>query len=144
MASVLWLSAAGCSISTSFDSSSESSGSISDSISSPFQSSSDSSGGGGAHYKGDVEEYTVAALEAAGSRSLGSEQFARGLARIAADHGISDWEAVDGTYQAVGAGLYRSGLTADAAMAIGAELVGSDQQARALLLEGYRAAATAS
>jgi hypothetical protein len=132
----LWV-AVGCASSAS-DSLSESSGSISDSISSPFESSSDSSGGDDARYRGDVEDYTVAALDGAGA--FDAADFARGLARIAASHGLSDWAALDATYRAVGAGLARSGLDRDAAAEVARAWLGGDARAEGLVLEGWRAA----
>lgn len=132
----------GCASSASSDSSSESSGSISDSVSSPFESSSDSSGGDHAQYRSDVEDYTLAALEAAAP--FDSAGFARGLARIAESHGVSDWAALDGTYRAVGAGLARGGLTAEAAVELTRGWLGDGPRVRGLVLEGWRAAARAS
>ena len=94
LASALTLS--GCSFS-------ESSGSISNSVSSPFKSSSRSSGGDEdkkkdkqseeTTYQNDVRDYTVAYLGSAGSAaSAGTESFFQGLGRVAARHGVTNWE----------------------------------------------------
>ena len=85
---------------------SDSSGSISDVVSSPFESLSSSSGGESSAYLGDVEALVLAYLETPAA----SEHFARDLARVAGDHGITDWEGDARTAPALGAGLRRGGL----------------------------------
>lgn len=96
-ATVLALAMIGCSISNS----------ISDSISSPFKWSSESlssSGGGKEAYQGDVRDYTEAYVRS----SSDFEGFTKGLASLAAKHGISNWEADEGTYTGIGQGLAKA------------------------------------
>lgn len=83
----------------------DSSASISKSVSSPFTSSSKSSGGGEeAEYSADVRDATAAHLAARGA----SEDLRLRVANIAGEHGISNWEASEITYRAVGAGLAKA------------------------------------
>ncbi len=57
-------------------------------------------------YRDDVRDLTAA--YAAAHRDLGA--FERELGALARRHGISDWEADDTTYTAIGAGLRRARL----------------------------------
>lgn len=91
----LLFSMTGCSISTS----------VSDSVSSPFKWSSDSSShsseGKEEAYQGDVRDYTEAYVRS----SSDIEAFRKGLASLAAKHGITNWEADQATYIGIGEGL---------------------------------------
>ena len=53
----------------------------------------------------DVEQYTVAFLEAGGSEHA---SFFAGLGDLARQHSVSDWEADPATWEAIGRGLARS------------------------------------
>jgi hypothetical protein len=79
--------------------------SISDSVSSPFKWSSDSSShsseGKEEAYQGDVRDYTEAYVRS----SSDIEAFRKGLASLAAKHGITNWEADQATYIGIGEGL---------------------------------------
>lgn len=86
------LTTSGCSISTS----------ISDSVSSPFKWSSKSSSEDKEEaYQGDIRDYTEAYLRT----SSDIEAFRKGLASLAAKHGITNWEADQATYIGIGEGL---------------------------------------
>jgi len=87
--------------------------SISDSISSPFEwssassaSSSRSSSRSREDYQNDVAGYTQAQVQSGGD----FDSFTRGLSRVAAQHGVSNWESDDDTYMGIGQGLKRAGL----------------------------------
>jgi hypothetical protein len=56
---------------------------------------------GNASYERDMRQYTASFVHAGGR----TEDFAPGATRIAAGHGISNWEADSKTADAVGAGL---------------------------------------
>ncbi len=100
---MLALAVAGCSISAS-------SGSISDSIGSSSKSISDSSAsssrGGDADYKNDVRDFTAAWAKSEGQY----DAFQSELASLARKHGISDWENDEATWIGVGAGLRKGGV----------------------------------
>jgi len=117
---------------------SESSGSISDSVSSPFKSSSNSSGGGEKKekkekqseedsYQNDVRDYTVAYLGSAGSAaSAGTETFFQGLGRVAARHGITNWQQDQLTYVGIGRGLAKADVGSAEATAYAQTFSGGD------------------
>ena len=99
---VLGLALPGCVVSNSL---SESSGSVSDSVSESSESSSDSStsssGGGKSAYRDEVQDYVaLAAL-----RDASPDTLRRGVSEIALGFGISDWEAVPATWDAIDRGL---------------------------------------
>jgi hypothetical protein len=94
----------GCSLS-------DSSGSISDSVSSPFEMMSDSSKSSSGEdadtaYRDDVSDHTRTVVAAGGS----ADDVAGDLGPLARRHGISDWEARDSTYEALGRGLALGGI----------------------------------
>jgi hypothetical protein len=60
-------------------------------------------------YRNDVRDFTAA--YAASRRDLGG--FEHGLGEVARRHGVTDWEADDATFVAIGAGLKRAGVSAD-------------------------------
>ena len=104
---VLAIGSSGCAIFQSSGSVSDSSGSISDSTGSSSDSSTSSSGGDDHAYRQDVHDFTVSVV-----RTMGRpEALRRGLSEIALERGISDWEAIEATYVAVGAGLAHAGVT---------------------------------
>jgi hypothetical protein len=137
--------AMGCKvISAIITSPSDSSAGSSRSISGSFDAISTSSGSGGGtkettpnktSYNRDLREFTAAFAKTSGSR----EDFLRGVARIAEDHGISHWEAEPLTPLAIGAGLHDADFS-EAQMAEFLDQVGRDKPAAQLALEGYRQA----
>ena len=138
---VLGIAISGCAASQSSNSISESSGSISDSsgsVSDSFSSSSDSSsscsGGEDSAYRRDVESVTLVALDAHAS----AEALLLDLGRVAARHGVADWESLASTYRGVGAGMRRAGLDSAAASAFGDRVFGSQPEVTQWLHEGYR------
>ncbi len=102
--------AAGCSISASSasisDSITGSSRSVSDSISSssPGESSKTEQA-----YRDDVRDYTAHAARA----GRGVEDFQTGLAQVAERHGVTHWEGDDVTWVGIGQGLARAGVGTD-------------------------------
>lgn len=113
------------SISGSFDAISASSGSPSKTEPTPNKQS----------YNRDVREFTVLFASSPGSR----EDFLRGLAHIAEDHGMTHWEADPSTPLAIGQGL-RDAKWSEAQMAEFLDQVGREKPAAQLALEGYRQA----
>ena len=126
------LAAAGCSFS-------DSSKSISNSISSPFKSSSESSNGDSepapSAYLRDVEASSFAHAGSGGE----PQGLLREIGRVALAHGISDWESVSATYLAIGAGLRRAGLDAEAARRQAEALFGAGTPEAQSVFEGWRA-----
>ncbi len=119
----------GCSISASVESSL-------DVLSSPFKSSSASSGGEEAEaaFREETEGYTATYVAAGNTRV---DSFQKGLSDIAAQRGISDWEASPGTWTSVGRGLGQTGIDEAAATDFAENLAGGDEQIVALLMQGY-------
>jgi hypothetical protein len=124
------VSISGCSISAS-------SNAISDSISSPFKWSSDSSTSSSDDnkeaYLGDVRDYTVAYLRS----SSDIEAFRKGLASLAAKHGITNWEADPASYSGIGEGLGKAHVSVTQAQAIKNNLSGGDVVKAAAIQKGY-------
>ena len=58
-------------------------------------------------YRDDVRDFTAAYA----STHRDPQAFERGLGEVARRHGITDWEADDTTYVAVGAGLKRAAVS---------------------------------
>jgi hypothetical protein len=131
-------------ISASITSPSDSIAGSSRSISGSFDAISQSSRSGGGNkettpnkqsYNRDLREFTAVFARTSGSR----EDFLRGVARIAEDHGISHWEGEPLTPLAIGEGL-RDAKWSEAQMAEFLDQVGRDKPAAQLALEGYRQA----
>jgi hypothetical protein len=120
----------GCSISAS-------SNGISDSISSPFKWSSDSSKSSSDDkkeaYLGDVRDYTVAYLRS----SNDIEAFRKGLASLAAKHGITNWEADLASYSGIGEGLGKAQVSVTQAEVFKNNLSGGDTVKAAAIQKGY-------
>jgi hypothetical protein len=137
---MIWV-ASGCALFESSGSFSDSSGSISDSsgsLSDSSKSSSDSDDDDGAKkeeeaYRRDIRSFTVAHVAAHRS----PESLSRGLSEVALARGISDWEAVEGTYVAVGAGLAEAGVSQEELARYQASLTRHDTPVDAALHEGY-------
>ncbi len=127
----------GCSISNSSGSMSDSSGSMSDSSGSSANSSASSSADDTA-YRGDIESYTVAALDARDVDAIRGEDFTRALSSIAEAHGITDWHASASTFRAVGSGLRRSGLSREQALDFHRRVFGPDGPREQMLMHGFR------
>jgi hypothetical protein len=98
-----------CALFSSSGSFSDSSDSISESVGSSSDSSKSSSGDEDQAYQEDVRGYTKAAVAAGES----PEALRRGVTEIALERGVSDWEAIDSTWRAVGEGLAAASLTSD-------------------------------
>lgn len=101
LVSALALAPLGCSFS-------KSSESISKSVSSPFASSSKSSRSRGQKYEEDVRDYTAGYVKGGGATADGLRT---GLANVAREHGVTNWEADENTFEGVGKGLAKAGLS---------------------------------
>ncbi len=113
------------------------SSSLSDSVSSPFKWSSDSSSksseGDKEAYQGDIRDYTAAYVRS----SSDIEAFRRGLASLAAKHGITNWEADQGTYLGIGEGLGKARVTAGQLEVYKAGFSGGDGVKASDIQKGY-------
>lgn len=116
---------------------SASSKSISNSISSPFKWSSGSSAGGGdTAYRQEIRDYTYAYAQSGGDISA----FRRGVASLASERGVSDWQSDDMTVASIGAGLRQSGMGQTEMQEFATALFpGSPAQSR-IVEKGYAAA----
>jgi hypothetical protein len=105
---VFVLSAAGCSVSYSSKSSSDSVGSLSNSVSSPSESSSPKDGIGKEKipYRDDVANLTYSVS----ATSMPPEDFPVALARTAQQFKITDWAQEKATYYGIGKGLKKAGI----------------------------------
>jgi hypothetical protein len=105
------------------------------SVSASLKSSSAIFGGGGADeaYRQDVRSATVALTESGAS----GEDLLRQVGQVAERHGVTDWEAHEATYRAVGEGLRLGGADAPGARAIAREMTGNDAPAYRAVIEGY-------
>lgn len=122
---------AGCSISASSWSLSKSSRSSSRSS----DSSSNSSPGAAEHaYRDDVTDYTRTWARSGRGDVRG---FQTDVARIAEEHGITNWEENPGTYTAIGEGLGSAKISAADLMAYKRGLAGDDQRKADLIQQGY-------
>ena len=117
-----WVSGTGRSISGSFEGLSRSSG----------------SGGGTSNtaYRRDVRAFSAEFAQAGGS----SDDFLRGIGRVAESHGVTHWEGRSDTLLAIGEGLSDAGVSRADVEALGAQATGADPRVAALVLEGYTAA----
>jgi hypothetical protein len=122
---------AGCSISHSVES-------LSNSVSSPFESSSAPSGGDeeDAAYQEEVSGFAAGFAASGGDATA----FRRGVASIAERRGIHDWEDDDPTCRAIGAGLERAGLDADRAEGLAGELFAGRSARVKVVMKGFEAA----
>ena len=116
-----WVSGTGKSISGSFESLSASSG------------SDDKSSSENTAYRRDVRAFAAQFSQTGGS----SDDLLRGIAQVAAGHGVSHWEARPDTLLAIGAGLHDAGVSRAELDALNARSDGADPQVVALVLEGY-------
>jgi len=125
---------AGCSLSVSSWSLSKSSRSSSHSSDS---SSSSSPGAAERAYRDDVEDYTRAFVKSHGGDLRG---FQADLARIAQEHGITNWEENRATYEAIGEGLGSAHVSDAELLAYKRNLSGGDPDRAAAIQEGYDSA----
>lgn len=117
--------------------------SISTSVSSPFEWSSDSSASSSAsssrdraeEYRNDVAGYTQAQVQSGGD----FDTFTRGLGRVAAQHGVSNWESDTDTYVGIGQGLKRAGMTQTQVDVWKTNLSKGDASKAAAIQRGYDA-----
>ena len=84
-------------------------------------------------YQRDLRQYAALFVKGSGT----SEEFLRGVARIAEDHGITHWESDAMTPRAIGEGL-RDAKLSEAEMDAFVDRVGREKSAARLALEGYR------
>ena len=122
------LTGLGCALSNS----STSSGSLSDSVSSPFESRSSASGGTDSAYLQDVREAVIALAHQGGDL----DGLRRGLSSLARRHGILDWGSDALTFLAVGQGLRMAGVSRDGLSAYEAAL-GAGPRERAWLQQAF-------
>ena len=111
------------------------------SISGSFRGLSASSGSGGGEtsntaYRRDVRAFAAEFAQAGGS----SDDFLRGIGRVAESHGVSHWEGRPDTLLAIGEGLSDAGVSQGDVEALGARASGADPRVVALVLEGYATA----
>lgn len=126
---VLLVAALGCSFSNSSESASDSSTSSSD-------SSGSSSGEEEAAFHQDVEQYTVAFVKAGGRDE---DAFYAGLGDVARQRGVSDWEAVPGTWESIGRGLGVAAVTEAERHAYAQAWAAGDTVRRHAIERGYEA-----
>ena len=122
---------AGCSISVSSWSLSKSARSSSHSSDS---SSSSSPGAAEEAYREDVSDYTRAYAKSGGADF---RAFQADLAHIAAEHGISNWQANPSTYTAIGEGLGSAQISDAELMAYKRNLSGGDPNKADAIQRGY-------
>jgi hypothetical protein len=126
---------AGCSISVSSWSLSKS---VRSSSRSSDSSSSSSPGAAEEAYREDVSDYTRAYVKS--STAVDLRAFQAELARLAEQHGITNWEENGSTYTAIGDGLARAGASEAALRAYKQNLSGGDPTKAQLIQRGYDAA----
>ncbi len=112
-----------------------------DSISGSFRGLSVSSGSGGKDesntaYRRDLRAFAAQFAKAGGS----SDEFLRGIGRVAESHGVTHWEGDADTLAAIGEGLRDAGVSAADMEALRTRSAQSDPQVVARVLEGYAAA----
>jgi hypothetical protein len=135
---LLFVAALGCSFSHSSDSSSDSSEHSSDSSTSSSDSSAPDNDGknDNARFQHDVEQYTVAYVQAGGR---GDDGFFSGLGDVARSHGVSDWEAEPSTWEAIGRGIARSPASPAEQIAYQTAWTGGDATKQDAVARGIRA-----
>jgi hypothetical protein len=129
LAVALALLATGCI----FKSSTLQASSESSSGSSASSSSSSRSSSGPSAYTRDVKTYTTEWVLSGGD----VEAFRRGLGEIAKRRGITDWENDQQTYDGIGRGLKKSGVSGTRLNQLKAQLAGPNPQAGSWIQQGY-------
>ena len=84
----------------------------------------------------DVEQYTVAFLQAGGQDD---EAFLAGVGDLARVHGVSDWESELSTWEAIGRGLARSHASAAQRSAYQTAWTGGDSARETAMAKGFSA-----
>jgi hypothetical protein len=85
------------------------------------------------HYSTDVSAAASSALSAGGSE----REILRSVGRVAEHYNISDWEADDATYVAIGEALKTADRNEEEIVALARKLSGGIEQRTNLLLEAY-------
>ena len=127
---------AGCSISASSVSSWSLSKSVRSSSRSSDSSSSSSPGAAEEAYREDVSDYTRAYVKSGGD----FRAFQSDLARLAEEHGITNWEENLLTYTAIGEGLGSAKVSDAELMAYKRNLSRGDPKKGDAIQEGYKSA----
>ncbi len=84
-------------------------------------------------YRNDVRDFTAAYA----AESADPAAFASGLSAVARRHGITDWEAEDATFTAIGAGPKRANVAASDVARYESALAGSDRERIRLLRDAW-------
>ena len=122
-----------CSISASSVSSWSLSKSSRSSSHSSDSSSSSSPGAAEDAYRDDVSDYTRAYVKSGGD----FRGFQTDLARLAKEHGITNWQENLATYTAIGEGLGKAGVSEAELMAYQRNLTGGDAQKSDAMRKGW-------
>jgi len=117
--------ALGCSKSSTSEASSEGS--------SDSSASSSGSSSGPSRYVREVRDYTYQFVLSGGP----IEEFPRGLGPIAEKRGVADWENDQDTYEGIGRGLKRTGVSGERFESLKEQFSDSDPGRAAWILEGY-------
>jgi hypothetical protein len=127
---------AGCSLSASSESLSASVESSSKVVSSPFESSASSLKSAETRYREDVRDHTVSYVRSGGD----VQAFQAELAGVARERGITDWEASNATWEGIGEGLARAGVSGADFESRLVDLTGSDPAKMAAVRAAYERA----
>jgi hypothetical protein len=127
---------AGCSLSASSASLSASVESSSKIVSSPFESSASSLKSAETRYREDVRDHTVSYVRSGGD----VQAFQAELAGVARARGITDWEASNATWEGIGEGLARAGVSGADFESRLVALTGSDPAQMATVRAAYERA----
>jgi hypothetical protein len=84
-------------------------------------------------YRRDLRQYAAGFVRSEGT----TDEFVRGVTRIAEDHGITHWESEPFTPRAIGEGL-RDAHLSEAEMDAFIDGIGRDRPEAQLALDGYR------
>ena len=84
-------------------------------------------------YREDVRVLAQGAVESGAS----GEDLLDQVGRIALHHGITDWEADEFTYRALGEGLALAGVDRNRARVFAEEVAGGDARALRAVFEGF-------
>ncbi len=122
------LGGAGCFKSSTSEASSESS-----SRSSASSSGSSSASSREGPYVNDVRDYTAEWVLS----SSNTEAYRTRLASIAEKNGVSNWEQDDATYEGIGRGLKRSGISGERYVELKSMLGGTNPEAGQWIQKGY-------
>jgi hypothetical protein len=142
LAALVLVSLTGCVISRSIEGSSDSIAASSRAIVGSFDAISGSSGSSSptneatpnrTSYRRDLRQYAAAFVRSDGT----TDEFVRGVTRIAEDHGITHWESEPFTPRAIGEGL-RDAHLSEAEMDAFIDGIGRDRPEAQLALDGYR------